>query len=51
MNPEDDLIRCEMCEDWWCEMHKVHFYDCSCVLSYWLDEIADGPEVTTTSHD
>jgi len=33
-----DLDICDMCEDYWCRKHEVHFYDCSCRLRIWADD-------------
>jgi len=33
----DDLDKCELCEDYWCNFHEMHFYDCSCQLEDWYE--------------
>ncbi len=33
----DDLAVCELCEDYFCEFHRVHFFECDCVLEEWQD--------------
>jgi len=30
--------QCEMCEDWWCDFHSLHVYDCTCLLEDWVQE-------------
>jgi len=31
----DDLSICDLCEDYICDFHDKHFYDCECELEMW----------------
>jgi len=33
----DDLSMCDLCEDYICDFHQVHFYDCDCQLEMWAE--------------
>ena len=33
----DDLSICDMCEDYYCDFHDKHFYDCECELEIWAE--------------
>jgi len=26
----DSLVRCDLCEEWWCTECEVHWFECSC---------------------
>ncbi len=41
-------IRCHHCEDFWCLVHRIHVFECSCspveewTASPYLDDAAEG---------
>jgi hypothetical protein len=42
--PDAAWVRCDRCEYFWCRIHKLHVYDCSCpTLEEWLRQHGTDP--------